>query len=195
MTDAGPGASGQSGGSPEPGDKGSGGSPEPGGQGSGADKTYTQEQVDTFIAEEKRRASTKFGDYDAIKSKLAELEAAGQTELERAQAQAKDAESQAAQAVTQRNELLVRAAITSAAARAGALDPDVVVALLTNAIEVDAAGQVVGDVPALVGKLLEEKPYLKNGTPGVGSADQGAHSLRPGTASTPDQTMDTLFRR
>jgi hypothetical protein len=190
MTDAAPGASGQSGGSTEP--EPSGGSPEPGGTSSGADRTFTQEQVDRFVAAERR----KFGDYDSVKSRLAELEKASQTELERAQAQAKDADTRANEATAQRNRLLVQSAVTSAAARAGALDPDVVVALLADSITVDANGAIDGDVSAAVSKLLEDKPFLKNGssTPGVGSADQGAHSPRQPTSTTPNQAMDNALR-
>lgn len=197
MTDDAPGASGQTGGSPEPGGKGSGDSPEPGGQGSGADKTtYTQGQVDAFIAEERRRTAARFGDYDATKARLAELEAAGQTELERAQTQAKDAEARASAAAAQRDALTVRSALTAAAARAGALDPDIVVALLASDLTVSESGEVNGNVEALVTKLLEEKPYLKNGggPARIGSADQGAHSGGRPASSTPSQAMDDLMR-
>lgn len=192
MSDAGPEAGGQSGEGPKPGGEGSGGSPKPGGEGSGAH--YSQEQVDAFVAEARRRESSRFGDYDQIKTRLAEIEAQGQTELERAQKQAQDADSRATDAIAQRNKLLVRAAVVSAAARAGALDPDVVVALLAESVPIDEAGEIAGDVSKMVADLLEDKPYLKNGTPGVGSVDQGAHSPRQTPSSTPTQRMDDLFR-
>jgi hypothetical protein len=156
--------------------------------------------VDAFVAEAKRRETARFSDYDTIKSKLADLEAAGQTELERAQAQAKDADARAGDAVRQRDRLMVRSALTAAAARAGAVDPDVVVALLSDDLKVDGNGAIDGDVDKLVTSLLEQKPYLVNGggkPTGVGSADQGAHSSRPaGAASeTPHTRMDDLFRQ
>jgi hypothetical protein len=197
MTEAGPTeASGQTGGDPKPGGEGTGVSSKPGSEGSGATRTFTQDQVDRFVAEARQREIARFGDYDSIKSKLTELEQQGQTELERAQAQAKDADTRASEATAQRNRLLVQSAVTSAAARAGALDPDIVVALLSDSITVDDKGAIDGDVAGLVAKLLDDKPFLRaNGaTPGVGSADQGAHSPRQTPASTPSQAMDNALR-
>jgi hypothetical protein len=194
VTDEQPGASGQSGG--ESGASGkSGESSEPGSGTTGA--TYSQEQVDRYVAEERRRAQSKYGDYDAIKSKLAEIEQAGQTELERAQQATKDAEAGRAAAVTQRNRLVVQSAVVSAAARAGALDPDVVVALLADRLSVTDEGELEDDVNAAVAKLLEDKPYLKgNGhSPHMGSADGGVHGRPHVAAGSPAGAMNDLMRR
>lgn len=64
-----------------------------------ADKTFTQEQVNAMLAAEKRKLSEKFGDYDDLKSKaskLAEVEEASKTELQKALDRAAAAESRAA---------------------------------------------------------------------------------------------------
>jgi len=196
MTDAGPEASGQSGGGPKPAGESSGAGSKPGSEGSGV--TYSQEQVDTFIAEAKRREAARFGDYDEVKRRLAEIEAAGQTELERAQAAAKDSDAKANAAVARANHLAVRSALTSAAARAGVVDPELVVALLGDGITVDDAGEIAADVDKAVVELLEAKPYLKaNGTtpPRFGTVDQGAHGRGSSAPSKPSTEMDDLLRR
>lgn len=58
-------------------------------------KTFTQEQVNTLLADQKRKAAERFADYDdlkAAKSRLDELETANQTELQKLQARAEKAE-------------------------------------------------------------------------------------------------------
>ena len=161
--------------------------------------TFTQEQVGRLVADERRKTEAKYGDYEATKARLAELEAASQTELERAQKTATEADARASAATEQRNRLLARSAVTAEAARAGALDPDVVVALLADSITVDDKGEIAADVKLLVATLLEEKPFLKNGgSTTIGSADGGAHGragAASGSASTPSGGMDELLRK
>jgi len=191
MTDAGPAASGQSGNQSQPGDEGSGSGSQPGGEGSG--KTFTQEQVQALVAGEVRKERAKFGDYDELKTRLAQLEDKDKTDLERAQAAAKDSDAKAAAALARADRLAVRSALTSAAARAGAVDPELVVALLADELSVDDRGDVVGDVDKAVMGLLEAKPYLKNGSTATrGSVDGGAHGRPP--ASKPTSQMDNLLR-
>jgi len=197
MTDAGPEASGQSGAGSKPGSESSGASSKPGSEGSGA-QTYTQDQVDAFVAEAKRREAARFSDYDDMRTRLTELEQAGQTELERAQAAAKDSDAKAAAAVARASRLSVRSALTSAAARAGAHDPEIVVALLADGITVNDNGDVEGDVDKAVMALLEDKPYLRaNGSPAsrFGSVDAGAHGRGGGAPATPAADMNDLLRR
>jgi len=156
---------------------------------------FTQEQVNDLLALERGKTERKFGDYEQMKTRLTELEAAGQTELEKAQAKLEESTATAQRAVMERDQLVVRSAVTAAAARAGAIDPDVVVALLTDSFKVGANGEVEGDVNKAVTDLLEQRPYLKNGTtppPGRGGADQGAHSRPP--AATPSTRMDDVLR-
>lgn len=69
--------------SPDEGGGGDGGS---GGSGDGAPQTFTQQQVNDLIAREKGKITSKYGDYDQLKTAAQELQtlkAASQTDLER----------------------------------------------------------------------------------------------------------------
>lgn len=60
-------------------------------------KTFTQEQVNALLAEQKRKVGEKFADYDDLKSKaakLAEIEQASKSELEKAQERAAQIEAE-----------------------------------------------------------------------------------------------------
>src|SRR6516165_7493932 len=168
MTDAASQAGGQSGNDPKPGDAGSGSPSKPGSQGSGT-TSFTQEQVQSFVAEAVKRERARYGDYDEVKSRLADIESAGQTELEKANARAADAELKSVRAVERANAMLIKTAITAEAARAGAIDPDVIVALLADDFEVKD-DEIVGDIAKAVAKMLAERPYLRATAPmkGVG---------------------------
>jgi hypothetical protein len=178
----------------QPGDGTAGTSPAPGGDpGTGATETFTQEQVNTLLRSERAKAAVRYSDYDQLKARLAELEAAGQTELEKAQTKAQEANDRASAAVAERNRLLVRSVLVSEAARAGAVDPEIVVALLEPDIKVDDAGNIEGDMKALVAKLLEDRPFLRNGQPtGHGSADGGTRGRQ--TTPSPVDRMNDLIR-
>ena len=187
-------AGGQPGTGPKPAGEGSGSGSKPGGEGSGT--TFTQEQVQSFVGEAVRRERAKFGDYDEIKSKLTELTSAGQSELEKANAKAQEAAASAQKAIERANAMLIRTALTAEAARAGAVDPDVVVALLADEFSVKD-DELQGDVAKAVAKLLEARPYLRSTAPmrGVGSADGGRHTgTRQQAAETPAQRMDDVLR-
>src|SRR5215472_5188840 len=121
-----PDSSGQSGGDaghppPQGGD-----APAPSGVEAG-EPIFTQDQVNTLLRSERAKAAARYQDYDQIKSRLSEMEQAGQTELEKAQAKAREADLRAAAAVRDRDRLIVRSSVLSEAARAGAVDPEIVV--------------------------------------------------------------------
>jgi hypothetical protein len=180
-----------------PGDPAGGGAPPaPGGDDPGA--VFTQDQVNTLLRSERAKAAARYPDYDQIKQRLADLEAVGQSELEKANAKAKASELKADAATQRADKLVVRAAVVSEAARQGAIDPEIVVALLGDSLRVGDDGAVEGDVPALVKTLLEERPFLKvaNGStpPRMGVIDAGAHS-RPGAGKSDSQQMDELIRK
>lgn len=62
-------------------------------------KTFTQEQVNAFLADQKRKLSERFGDYDELKekaSKLTEIEEATKSELQKALDRAAEAEKRVA---------------------------------------------------------------------------------------------------
>jgi hypothetical protein len=92
--------------------------------------------------------------------------------------------------------MLIKTSITAEAARAGAVDPDVVVALLQDDFSVKD-DEIVGDVGKAVGKLLDSRPYLRSANPmrGVGSVDGGRHTgQRQQQQETPSQKMDDVLR-
>jgi hypothetical protein len=174
-----PGASGQSGGTPEPGASG---------------VTFTQEQVDAFLADERRRNQQKYGDYDQIKNRLTQLEGANQSELEKANAKAQEAAVRAQAAIDKANRLQVRTSLVAEAAKQGAVDPDLVATLLADQLSVNADGDIEGKPDRLVQKFLEDRPYLRNGVV-RGTADQGRHTSGGGQKVSASEQMDELLRK
>lgn len=124
----------------------------------------SQAELDRIIQDRLSRERAKFADYDDLKTKasrLDEIEAANQTELEKAQRAAEEATQRATQLEQQYRAATVRSAVQAAAMKAGAVDPDAVLALLpSDAVTIGDDGQVTGADEA-VGALLEAKPFLK----------------------------------
>jgi hypothetical protein len=168
------GGSGSGGGAGEGGEGGDGGSG--GGQ---AEKTFTQADVDRIVQDRLARAkSAPPADYEDLKAKAAkfdELDAANKSELEKAQEAARKATEERAKAVERANAALRRGAVTAAAVKAGAVDPDAVLALIAqDAVTVGDDGQVTGAEEAVT-SLLKDKPYLVGKQPKFsGGADGGA---------------------
>lgn len=161
-------------------------------------KTFTQDELDRVIAERLRREREKFSDYDALRekaSKFDELDAAQKTELERAVTRAEAAEKARDEALGRAKQTARASALIAAAVKAGAVDPDAVVALVAaDAVEVGDDGNAKGADDA-VKALLDAKPYLRTptseptdsqesgtSTPSKpnGSADGGTRETRPG---------------
>lgn len=168
-------------------------------------KTFTQEQVDQIISDRLARVkAAPPADYDQLKdaaAKWAKFEADQMSEADKltkavtaAEDRAKAAEQKAATALT-------RAAIVSAAQRAGAIDPDAVVALVDKStVTVGDDGQVTG-VDEAVKALLDAKQYLvgKPPTPTPGGADAGPRGAGPSVvtreslkAMTPQQVAQLM---
>jgi len=189
-----PGGQSGSGSGPNPGGQsGSGSGPNPGGQGDGEAK-FTQADVTRIVGREVGEATAKFSDYDDLKKRLADIENQGKTELQRVTDEKATAEAQRAEAIVERNRLLVQSTVGSAAHRAGATDPDVVVALLAPTLTVDDKGALSGDVEAMVKKLLEEKPFLAGKPAGNGHGDIGGGAHGGGSPGT-GASMDDILRR
>lgn len=162
-------------------------------------KTLTQDEVDRIIQERVARERAKYADYDDLKAKAEkadELEAEGQSELEKARSAAEKAaqgqtaaEQKATEALQQAQETVRRAAVVMEAAKAGAVDPEDVHALLSargfaftkddKKLEVTIGddGQVTG-AEEVVNAFLEEKPNLVGETP-PGPGDGGARTPVP----------------
>lgn len=144
------------------------------------DRTFSQAELDKIVQERLARAKAEppadYADLQAKAAKLAEIEAANQSELEKANARADAAEQKAAEASDRASKSARRSAIVSAATAAGAVDADAVFALLGNdAVTVGDDGQVTGAVEAVTA-LLESKPYLvgKKPTGGVDGGPRGS---------------------
>ena len=148
-------------------------------------KSFSQADVDRIVSERLARAkSSPPPDYDQLKaaaSELEQLKAAQLSETEKLQKRAEAAEAKAAEAASRAQGALRRAAIVAAAQRAGAVDPDAVVALLDqSSVTVDDDGTVTGAEEA-VKDLLKAKQYLvgKTPTPAPGGADGGPRGKAP----------------
>lgn len=154
--------------------------PEPPAQGEQQSQTFTQADVDRIVQERLKRAESKYADYADLKakaSKLDEIEAANQSELEKATKKAADAEARLQALEAAARAATVKSAVTLAATKADAVDPDAVLALLpSDSVTVGDDGQVTGADDA-VKALLKEKPYLVGKpAPRPGGADGGARS-------------------
>lgn len=163
-------------------------------------KAFTQDDVNRLLADEKRRLLAEQPDLTELRNKAKQfddLQAASQTELERERARADAAEKAATAANAAKNEALRRSAVTAAATRAGAVDPDAVFALLDpSKVTVGDDGLVTG-VDDAVKALLDDKKYLV-GTPtpppappkpAPGSADGGPQGTpAPGQLTREDIT-------
>lgn len=115
----------------------------------------------------------------AAAEKLAKLEDAKKSDLEKAQAAIAEANQRATAAEERIAKALTRAAVMAAAAKSGAIDAEAVLALLPpNAVEID--GDEVKGVDEAIKALRESKPYLFGKTkPAPGSADGGRQSDKP----------------
>lgn len=139
-----------------------------------AGKTFTQEELDAILEARLKRAIP--ADYEDLKRLKAERDAAAEkdkTDLQKAQEAAAAADEKANKALANANARLRRAAILEGAAAAGAVDADVVVALLASNedITVDDDGNVKG-VKAAITELLKNKPFLaKAATPGANGGE------------------------
>jgi hypothetical protein len=147
-------------------------------------RTFTQDEVNAFLAKEKR----KYADYDDLKTKAAkadELEQANASELEKAVKKARE-EAEAAARADERSkaDLRIIKAEVKAAAGTKLNDPMDAVRMLDLAdFTVDEDGDVDPKaIAAALDKLLKEKPYLAASNtrraPGVGQGD------RPGVQMT-----------
>lgn len=149
----------------------------------GSDRTFTQAEVDAMIRRRAERvAAEKYGDYDDLKAKaqrLAEIEAANATELEKATKKAKD--EGRLEILSSANEKLVRAEARALAAEAKFKNPNLAVkAIDLKGVKVDDDGNVDSEaVKALLEALAKDEPYLvddgKGGRPKP-DLDQGQNN-------------------
>lgn len=148
------------------------------------EKTFTQADVDRIIA----GRLAKFADYDNLKSKVAEVEQANATDLEKAVAKARE---EATAEVTQRaNTRLVSAEVRAVASELGFRDPTDALAQFGDltAVAVSDDGDPDGAaVKTRLEELAKSKPYLlkESGTAdartvGIGATGAPAVQVSPG---------------
>lgn len=168
-------------------------------------KTFTQAELDQIISERLARVkATPPADYDQLRAAAAELEKLKTDQMsdtEKLTKAAALAEERARAAEEKATNALMRAAIVSAAQRAGAVDPDAVLALVDRStVKVGDDGQVTG-VDEAVKALLDSKQYLvgKAPTPTPGGADAGPRGAGPSVitrdslkAMTPQQVAQLM---
>jgi len=157
-----------------------------------AEKTFTQAELDELIAKRIERERKKFADYDEIKAKASEYEAqlqaqreAEMSEVEKAQEQAKQFETQlqelTAQLEAERNnarQQAIKNEFIKVASSANIIDVDAAMALSDlSAVEIGEDGKVNG-VDDVIKTLVEHKPYMvaKKQTQPIGTATNGGSS-------------------
>lgn len=148
-----------------------------GGKQSDQGRVFTQEEVNQIVAQRLQRAGEKYGDYDDLKAKaerLAELEDAQKTELERAMEAKAQAEAQAQKVLATANERLTRSAFIAEAAKLGVAHPEDTYALADKkGVSVSEDGTVVG-VAEAVKTLVDAGRVPMSGKPRAPSTDAGA---------------------
>jgi hypothetical protein len=140
----------------------------------------SQQQFDRMVQERIARERAKYADYEELKkaaARLAEIEEANASELEKAQKAAAEAQALLEKTQAEARETRLRAAIIAEAAKPDrkVVDPEAVVALLDrSSLELDDDGTPTNIAQAM-DSLLEARPYLVAKDGGTrGSADQGA---------------------
>lgn len=155
-----------------------------------APRTFTQEEVNKFLGDERRRERAKFADYDDLKTKAArlqEIEDANKTEAQKQadkyaaiEAQLAELKGQNARLVEERVRAVMHASVAAAAMKEGFVDPDDAWAFVdTSALKVDESGKVTG-VDEAIKALAKAKPHLLRKqaqlgptNPGKGGAESG----------------------
>ncbi len=134
------------------------------------DPARAQATIDALRAEVKAGKTTAT-ELAAAQAKLKEYEQAQLSETERLTAQLADANARTTDLESKSQTALIRTAVEREAAKLGAVDPEVVYALIDRSdVKLTDAGDVTGADKA-VKALLDAKPYLKGD--GTKKADKG----------------------
>jgi Skp family chaperone for outer membrane proteins len=147
-----------------------------------------QADLDRIVKERLERQAAQFKDfpkYKAAAEKLEQLEAAQQTEAERAQAEAQAASEKLTKVEAELRNTRADAAITAAAAKAGIANTSLAVRLLTPDMEYDEEGAITSDIAGLVAALVAENP-------GLAGKAAPPKAPTPGQETAPDPASLTL---
>lgn len=157
-----------------------------------ADRSFTQDEVNAFLARQKRELLHGADDVVELRRKAKEfddLQAQNQTELERANARVKELEEQHETTLRESKEIRLRSAILAEAAKPERriVDPDAVVALIDrSALEIGDDG-TPKNITSVMDALLEQRSYLVAAPGGTRpGADQGARKRSENQLSEAD---------
>lgn len=137
---------------------------EPADQSGQAEKTFTQDQVNGLLADQKRKVEGRYSDYGDLKAKAGELDKvrqASKSEMEKAVDAARTEGASAA--MQSANSRLVKAEARALAAAGQFRDPADAVAFLADlsSINVSPDGDVDADrLKTALAELAKAKPYL-----------------------------------
>lgn len=142
-------------------------------------RSFSQEDVDRIVRDRLARAkNTPPADYEELKAaaaRLAEIEEANKSDLEKATARADALEKERDAVRAEAREIKIRSAVLAEAAKPDrkVVDPDLVATLLTPDLELDDDGAPT-NIASAMDSLLEARPYLVASGGSRGDADQGA---------------------
>lgn len=132
---------------------------------------FTQADVDRILKERLAQERKKYADYDTLKAKVQEVEAASLSEAEKTAKRLQELETQNQQLASERQELSIRAAITEAAAAAG-LPADAAYRLIDKTALTTADDGKIQNAAELVKGVVEAYPGLvRNPSPRVPAAN------------------------
>lgn len=159
-------------------------------------RTFSPDDVERIVRERLARDRKDRPSDDELKklreraAKLDEIEAANQSELERAQKEAEDLRKEIETERAARNEASLRATVVAEAAKKNVVDPDAALALIDRTtLEFDDSG-APSNVPDVLDALLTARPYLVAQPETRGSADQGART--GGAAQVTEAQLKTM---
>jgi multidrug efflux pump subunit AcrA (membrane-fusion protein) len=157
-------------------------------------RMFTQAELDAVVtdrlARERKKATEKYADYEALKekaSRLDEIEKAQLSELEQAQQRAAEADARAEQALRSANERLILAEVVAEASKLGALNPRDAYRLLEEGDVKVEDGKVVGAESAVkslvdAGRLVMRRPSAPDLDAGKGSGEREKEKKPESTA-------------
>lgn len=136
-------------------------------------KTFTQEQVNDYVAVERKKLLAKYTDYSDLKAaadELAKIKESQLSETEKLTKRLAELEAAKQQAETRTRETLIRSAVISEAAKLNFNDPEDAYRLIdVTGLTIADSGKVEG-APEAVKLLAESRKYLlKNSNPALSS--------------------------
>lgn len=132
-------------------------------QGGNGDRAFTQEQVNSFLADQKRKLQAAFADYDDLKAKATEYDQFKESSKSEQQKAIDAAKAEGAQEVAGRfTKRIVNAEIKATAAALGFSDPGDAIALFgdISEVKIEDDGPDAEAIKVRLTDIAEKKPYL-----------------------------------